>query len=48
MHAEGSLEAEKQMVLRSYDAAAALAFVRRMAGLTGSEPAPDASQKAGA
>ena len=32
VHAEGSLEAEKQMVLRSYDATAAAAFVRRAAG----------------
>jgi 4-hydroxybutyryl-CoA dehydratase / vinylacetyl-CoA-Delta-isomerase len=48
VHAEGSLEAEKQMVWRSYDSRPALAFVRRMAGLTGSEPAPGASPKAGA
>jgi aromatic ring hydroxylase len=34
VHAEGSLEAEKQMVLRSYDGRAALAFVKRMAGLS--------------
>jgi aromatic ring hydroxylase len=33
VHAEGSLEAEKQMVLRSYDPSAALAFVKRAAGL---------------
>jgi aromatic ring hydroxylase len=33
VHAEGSLEAEKMMLLRSYDPASALAFVRRMAGL---------------
>ncbi len=33
VHAEGSLEAEKQMVLRSYNGAPALAFVKRAAGL---------------
>jgi aromatic ring hydroxylase len=33
VHAEGSLEAEKQMILRSYDATAASSFVRRTAGL---------------
>jgi 4-hydroxybutyryl-CoA dehydratase / vinylacetyl-CoA-Delta-isomerase len=33
VHAEGSLEAEKQMVLRSYDGSAALAFVKSIAGL---------------
>jgi 4-hydroxybutyryl-CoA dehydratase/vinylacetyl-CoA-Delta-isomerase len=34
VHAEGSLEAEKLMVLRSYDRKPALDFVRRLAGLT--------------
>ena len=33
VHAEGSLEAEKQMVGRSYDRRAAVALVRRLAGL---------------
>ena len=33
VHAEGSLEAEKQMVARSYDRRAAVALVRRLAGL---------------
>jgi aromatic ring hydroxylase len=33
VHAEGSLEAEKQMVARSYDSRPALDFVKRMAGL---------------
>jgi len=31
VHAEGSLEAEKQMILRSYDARPALAFVKKLA-----------------
>lgn len=34
VHAEGSLEAEKLMVLRSYDGRDAVAFVRRLAGLS--------------
>jgi 4-hydroxybutyryl-CoA dehydratase/vinylacetyl-CoA-Delta-isomerase len=33
VHAEGSLEAEKLMLFRSYDPTPALAFVRRLAGL---------------
>ena len=33
VHAEGSLEAEKLMLFRSYDARPALEFVRRLAGL---------------
>lgn len=33
VHAEGSLEAEKQMVARSYDGRRAVALVRRLAGL---------------
>ena len=33
VHAEGSLEAEKQMVGRSYDRRAAVGLVRRLAGL---------------
>jgi aromatic ring hydroxylase len=33
VHAEGSLEAEKMMVLRSYDRRPAVSFVRRLAGL---------------
>jgi len=33
VHAEGSLEAEKLMLFRSYDAKPALEFVRRLAGL---------------
>ena len=33
VHAEGSLEAEKLMLFRSYDARPALDFVRRLAGL---------------
>ena len=36
VHAEGSLEAEKMMILRSYDPHAAVEFVRRLAGLTAS------------
>jgi 4-hydroxybutyryl-CoA dehydratase/vinylacetyl-CoA-Delta-isomerase len=40
VHAEGSLEAEKQMVLRSYDSSAAAAFVKQVAGLKA--PAPPA------
>ena len=36
VHAEGSLEAEKQMVARSYDRQQALALVKRFAGLTDS------------
>jgi aromatic ring hydroxylase len=34
VHAEGSLEAEKLMIYRSYDPSSALAFARRLAGLT--------------
>jgi len=34
VHAEGSLEAEKQMVVRSYDGRPAVALVKRMAGLS--------------
>jgi aromatic ring hydroxylase len=34
VHAEGSLEAEKMMVLRSYDPRAAVSLVRRLAGLS--------------
>ncbi len=34
VHAEGSLEAEKMMVLRSYDSRGAVAFVRNLAGLS--------------
>ena len=34
VHAEGSLEAEKLMLFRSYDAAPAVSFVRRLAGLS--------------
>ncbi len=33
VHAEGSIEAEKMQILRSYDAAAARAYARRLAGL---------------
>jgi 4-hydroxybutyryl-CoA dehydratase/vinylacetyl-CoA-Delta-isomerase len=33
IHAEGSLEAEKLMILRSYDSANAVGFVRELAGL---------------
>jgi hypothetical protein len=33
VHAEGSLEAEKLMLFRSYDKEPALAFVRRLAGI---------------
>ena len=33
VHAEGSLEAEKQMVARSYDGRRAVALVRRLAGI---------------
>jgi aromatic ring hydroxylase len=32
-HAEGSLEAEKMMVLRSYDSGRARAYARALAGL---------------
>ena len=39
---------EADGLLRSYDSRPALAFVRRMAGLTGSEPVPGTSPKAGA
>jgi aromatic ring hydroxylase len=35
VHAEGSLEAEKLMIYRSYDPAPATALVRRLAGLEG-------------
>jgi aromatic ring hydroxylase len=38
VHAEGSLEAEKLMVLRSYDRRPAVEFVRRLAGLTTGTP----------
>jgi 4-hydroxybutyryl-CoA dehydratase/vinylacetyl-CoA-Delta-isomerase len=38
VHAEGSLEAEKQMVLRSYNPAPAAAFVKQCAGLRQPEP----------
>jgi aromatic ring hydroxylase len=34
VHAEGSLEAEKLMVLRSYDRRPAVEFVRQLAGLS--------------
>ena len=43
VHAEGSIEAEKQMMLRSYDGSAALAYVKRMAGLAAA-PAAVASR----
>ncbi len=33
IHAEGSLEAEKMMIYRSYDSGRATAFARRLAGL---------------
>jgi aromatic ring hydroxylase len=33
VHAEGSIEAEKMQILRSYDPRAALAYARRLAGL---------------
>ena len=33
VHAEGSLEAEKQMVARSYDSTKAVELVKRLAGL---------------
>ena len=33
VHAEGSLEAEKLMIARSYDPAPAVAYARRLAGL---------------
>ena len=33
VHAEGSLEAEKMMVLRSYNPRGAVSFVRRLASL---------------
>jgi aromatic ring hydroxylase len=35
VHAEGSLEAEKLMLLRSYDSSRALAYARSLAGLDG-------------
>ena len=38
VHAEGSLEAEKMMVLRSYDPRGAVNFVRRLAGLEDRQP----------
>jgi len=34
VHAEGSIEAEKMQILRSYDAGAATAYARRLIGLT--------------
>jgi 4-hydroxybutyryl-CoA dehydratase / vinylacetyl-CoA-Delta-isomerase len=34
VHAEGSLEAEKLMIARSYDSAPAVAYARKLAGLT--------------
>ena len=37
IHAEGSLEAEKLLIARSYDAAAAIDYARRLAGLDRSE-----------
>ncbi len=37
VHAEGSLEAEKLMLFRSYDSRPAVDFVRRLAGLHGAE-----------
>jgi len=33
VHAEGSLEAEKLMIARSYDSAPAVAYARKLAGL---------------
>jgi len=39
VHAEGSLEAEKMMVLRSYDRRPAVEFVRQLAGLSASRVA---------
>ena len=36
LHAEGSLEAEKLMIARSYASAPAVAYARKLAGLTGS------------
>ena len=33
IHAEGSLEAEKLMIARSYDSGAAVAYARKLAGL---------------
>src|SRR5207244_11132272 len=39
VHAEGSLEAEKLMVLRSYDRRPAVEFVRQLAGLSASRVA---------
>jgi aromatic ring hydroxylase len=33
VHAEGSIEAEKMQILRSYDAGAATAYARRLIGL---------------
>jgi aromatic ring hydroxylase len=38
VHAEGSLEAEKLMLFRSYDPGPAVAFVRRLAGLVDERP----------
>ncbi len=37
VHAEGSLEAEKMMVFRSYDSGPAAAYARELAGLAGAE-----------
>jgi 4-hydroxybutyryl-CoA dehydratase / vinylacetyl-CoA-Delta-isomerase len=39
-HAEGSFEAEKLQILRSYDPARAVGYVRDLAGLGGADPAP--------
>jgi aromatic ring hydroxylase len=33
VHAEGSIEAEKMQILRSYDAASSVGYARRLAGL---------------
>lgn len=33
VHAEGSIEAEKMQILRSYDAGSSIAYARRLAGL---------------
>ena len=39
VHAEGSLEAEKLMILRSYDPGPAVEYARTLAGLGGADPA---------
>jgi 4-hydroxybutyryl-CoA dehydratase / vinylacetyl-CoA-Delta-isomerase len=41
VHAEGSLEAEKLMIARSYDSSSAVAYARKLAGLSESDGGED-------